>query len=63
LVRGHGSSCPFGSAVTRSFAGRLLESCPHVRVITTSRIPTQVMGEQLYPVKPLRKADAVALLV
>ena len=42
---------------------QLLETCPRVHVIATTRIPTQVIGEQLYPVKPLRQSDAVALLV
>jgi predicted ATPase/class 3 adenylate cyclase len=42
---------------------QLLETCPRVHVIATTRIPTQVVGEQLYPVKPLRQPDAVALLV
>jgi predicted ATPase/class 3 adenylate cyclase len=42
---------------------QLLGSCPRLRVITTTRIPTHVIGEQLFPVKPLRPADAVALLL
>ncbi len=46
-----------------AFLDDLLERCPRVHVVTTTRIPAHVAGEQLYPVKPLAAADAVALLV
>ena len=46
-----------------AFLDDLLERCPRVHVMTTTRIPARVAGEQLYPVKPLAEPAAVALLV
>jgi non-specific serine/threonine protein kinase len=39
----------------------LLESCPAVRVLATSRARLNVTGETVFPVPPLEPADAVAL--
>jgi predicted ATPase/DNA-binding SARP family transcriptional activator len=41
----------------------VLESCPRLRVLATSREPLGVPGEVLHPVHPLAPADAVRLFV
>ncbi|MER6026592.1 BTAD domain-containing putative transcriptional regulator [Streptomyces sp. NPDC001851] len=42
-------------------AARLLAACPRLRVLATSREPLGVVGEHLYPVRPLGAAAAAAL--
>jgi predicted ATPase/DNA-binding CsgD family transcriptional regulator len=41
---------------------RLLESCPHVRILATSRMPLQVAGEHVLPVPPLQTPGPTAPL-
>ncbi|MGW1894448.1 ATP-binding protein [Streptomyces sp. NPDC002004] len=42
-------------------AARLLAMCPRLRVLATSREPLGVVGEHLYPVRPLDDAAAAEL--
>ena len=44
-------------------AGTLLRSCPHVRVLTTSREPLGVDGETVWRLEPLASQDARRLFV
>ena len=44
-------------------AGALLRSCPHVRVLTTSREPLGVDGETVWRLEPLALRDAHRLFV
>ncbi|WP_219471306.1 ATP-binding protein, partial [Nonomuraea rhizosphaerae] len=44
-----------------ALAERLLEGCPGLRVLATSREPLGVTAEHLWPVRPLADADAVRL--
>ncbi|MGY2875062.1 putative ATPase/DNA-binding CsgD family transcriptional regulator [Marmoricola sp. URHA0025 HA25] len=39
----------------------LLGSCPNLRVVTTSRQPLGLIGERLFPVPPMARAEAVGL--
>jgi predicted ATPase len=39
------------------FVGRLVESCPHLHALATSRSPLRVAGEQEFPVPPLDLPD------
>ena len=41
----------------------LLQGCPNVRILTTSREPLSVDGEHQVPLEPLDDADAAALFV
>ena len=43
-------------------AAELLAACDGLRVLATSREPLGVTGEAVWPVPPLRPAQAVALL-
>ncbi|MFF8315239.1 BTAD domain-containing putative transcriptional regulator [Streptomyces lydicus] len=42
-------------------AARLLATCPRLRVLATSREPLGIIGEHLFPVRPLDKDAAVRL--
>ncbi len=42
-------------------AGRLLAGCPRLRILTTSREPLDITGENLWPVRPLSSDQAVRL--
>ncbi|MCA2225721.1 ATP-binding protein [Nonomuraea aurantiaca] len=44
-----------------ALAERLLEACPQLRVLATSREPLGITAEHLWPVRPLSEADAVRL--
>ena len=39
----------------------LLRAAPHVKVLATSREPLSIAGEQVVPVPPLSRTDAVRL--
>ncbi len=44
-----------------AFAHRLLAAVPTLRILTTSRTPLGITGEQLWPVRPLAAADGIRL--
>ena len=44
-----------------SFVADVLATCPHVSVLVTSRIPLHVRAEQVFPLAPLGRNDAVSL--
>ena len=44
-----------------SYLSRLAESCPHLRLLVTSRAPLRISGEKEYAVEPLPTDDAVEL--
>ncbi|MEV6149544.1 BTAD domain-containing putative transcriptional regulator [Nonomuraea sp. NPDC052129] len=54
-------NCEHLIADTAALAERLLEACPHLRVLATSREPLGITAEHLWPVRPLAEADAVRL--
>ncbi|MFJ3902855.1 BTAD domain-containing putative transcriptional regulator [Streptomyces sp. NPDC090025] len=44
-----------------TLAARLLTACPRLRILATSREPLGVIGEHVWPVRPLDEAAAVRL--
>jgi predicted ATPase len=48
---------------TARIVQRIVETCPNVTVLVTSREPLMIAGEHLAPVQPLPEEDARALLV
>lgn len=48
---------------TTRIVQRIVETCPNVTVLVTSREPLMIAGEHLAPVQPLPEEDARALLV
>ncbi|MEU8143405.1 BTAD domain-containing putative transcriptional regulator [Nonomuraea sp. NPDC048901] len=54
-------NCEHLIADTAALAERLLEACPQLRVLATSREPLGITAEHLWPVRPLAEADAVRL--
>ncbi len=44
-----------------AFVADLLAACPHVRVLVTSRTPLRLQAEQVFPLTPLPRTDAIAL--
>ncbi|ARF52888.1 BTAD domain-containing putative transcriptional regulator [Streptomyces gilvosporeus] len=44
-------------------AARLLATCPRLRVLATSREPLGIIGEHLFPVRPLDEEAAVRLFI
>ena len=48
---------PTAAAVARD----ILQACPYVRILATSRKPLSVLGEAVYRLKPLDQGDAVDL--
>lgn len=56
-------NCEHLTETVAALVGRLLASCPHLRVLATSRLPLAAAGEQLYQVRPLPAAPAAALFL
>ena len=56
-------NCEHLSAAAAELAALLLESCPGVRLLATSRAPLAVPGEAVYDVSPLEQSAAVKLFV
>ncbi|MFF4402662.1 ATP-binding protein [Streptomyces sp. NPDC001480] len=54
-------NCEHVLDATAALITRLLAACPHLRVLTTSREPLGIIGEHLYPVRPLDTDAAVRL--
>jgi predicted ATPase/transcriptional regulator with XRE-family HTH domain len=50
-------NCEHLLPAVRALGARLLEQCPEVRVLATSRAPLRLTGERLYPVSPLTLPD------
>lgn len=46
-------NCEHLTSACARLVNRLLRSCPHVRILATSRAPLRVVGESTWPVPPL----------
>ncbi|MCL4301428.1 MAG: tetratricopeptide repeat protein [Anaerolineae bacterium] len=46
-------NCEHVASACARLVNRVLRSCPHVRILATSRVPLQVEGEIVWPVPPL----------
>ena len=51
-------NCEHVGAPVGDLVNRLLDACPYVRVLATSRAPLKVRGETVYPVPPLAIPEA-----
>lgn len=56
-------NCEHVLGAAAGFVGRLLDRCPSVGVLATSREPLEVPGEQRMPLAPLVEAAAVRLFL
>jgi hypothetical protein len=56
-------NCEHVVAVVADLVQRIVEQCPLVRVVATSREPLMVRTEQVVPVGPLPEFDAIELFV
>jgi predicted ATPase len=54
-------NCEHVLKAVAELVSQILASCPGVLVLTTSREPVDVSGEQVFSVQPLASADAVTL--
>ncbi|GAA0297857.1 BTAD domain-containing putative transcriptional regulator [Streptomyces polychromogenes] len=54
-------NCEHLAGEAAALAGRLLSVCPQLRILATSREPLGVIGEHLWPVRPLEDAAALRL--
>lgn len=55
-------NCERVTEASATFAARILQACPQLRILTTSREPLHVTGEIWYEVQPLPLDDALTLL-
>jgi len=46
-------NCEHLVASCADVAADLLRQCPHIRIVTTSREPLNLLGEHIYPIPPL----------
>ena len=56
-------NCEHVVAVVADLVQRIVEQCPLVRIVATSREPLMVRTEQVFPVGPLPELDAAELFV
>ena len=56
-------NCEHVLAESASLTKRLLEYCPQLRILTTSREPLRLNGERVVRLSPLSESDAVHLFV
>ena len=56
-------NCEHVVAAVADLVQRIVEACPRVRVVATSREPLMVAAEQVFPVGPLPETDAVDLFL
>ena len=56
-------NCEHVVAAVADLVQRIVERCPRVRIVATSREPLMVAAEQVFPVGPLPELDAVDLFL
>ncbi|NIK58821.1 AfsR/SARP family transcriptional regulator [Kribbella shirazensis] len=54
-------NCEHMATAAAELVGRMLASCPSLRILTTSRVPLGASGEQVYRLPPLAPAPAIEL--
>lgn len=54
-------NCEHMATAAAELVGRMLASCPSLRIVTTSRVPLGASGEQVYRLPPLAPAPAIEL--